>query len=396
MKALVLGGGMVGSAIAADLAADPRLAVTVADRSDEALARLGKLAQQAGRALTPVRADCSDPARITVLAADADVVVGALSSVLGLSALRAVIEARRPYVDISFMAEDALALSGLAAERGVTAVVDCGVAPGMSNLLCGHAAARLDPCERLEIYVGGLPVLRRWPYEYKAPFAPHDVLEEYTRPSRLVEDGRLVVREALSEPELLEFEGVGTLEAFNTDGLRSLASTLKVPWMKEKTMRYPGHIALMRVLRETGFFSKEPVAVRDAGPPDCVDGDGLVRVRPLDVTAALLFPKWTFDEREADLTVMRVTAVGREGGRRVRLRWDLLDRYDPETDTRSMSRTTGYPAAIVARWLLEKRFERPGVHPPETLGRDSGLVSEMLAELERRGVSYKAASPEPL
>ena len=382
MKALVLGGGMVGSAIAADLAADPRLAVSVADRSDEALARLAR------RGLSGVRADCSDPGRITALAAGADVVVGALSSVLGLSALRAVIEARKPYVDISFMAEDALALSGLAAERGVTAVVDCGVAPGMSNLLCGHAAARLEPCERLEIYVGGLPVLRRWPYEYKAPFAPHDVLEEYTRPSRLVEDGRLVVREALSEPELLEFEGVGTLEAFNTDGLRSLAFTLKVPWMKEKTMRYPGHIALMRVLRETGFFSKEPVGVPAAG--------GRASVRPLDVTAAQLFPKWTFDEREADLTVMRVTAVGREGGRRVRLQWDLLDRYDPETDTRSMSRTTGYPAAIVARWLLDKRFERPGVHPPETLGREPALVAEMLAELARRGVVYQAAAPEPV
>jgi saccharopine dehydrogenase-like NADP-dependent oxidoreductase len=388
MKALVLGGGMVGSAIAADLAADARLAVTVADRSDEALARLAR------RGLSGVRADCSDPARITALASGADVVIGALSSVLGLAALRAVIEARKPYVDISFMAEDALALSGLATERGVTAVVDCGVAPGMSNLLCGHAAARLDPCERLEIYVGGLPVLRRWPYEYKAPFAPHDVLEEYTRPARLVEDGRLVVREALSEPELLEFEGVGTLEAFNTDGLRSLASTLRVPWMKEKTMRYPGHIALMRVLRETGFFSKEPVTVAAAGGGG--DAGRRTSVRPLDVTAALLFPKWTFDEREADLTVMRVTAVGREGGRRVRLQWDLLDRYDPETDTRSMSRTTGYPAAIVARWLLDKRFERPGVHPPETLGRDPGLVSEMLAELGRRGVTYQATSPEPL
>ncbi|HZM01076.1 MAG TPA: saccharopine dehydrogenase C-terminal domain-containing protein [Planctomycetota bacterium] len=378
MKALVLGGGMVGSAIAADLAGDRRLAVTVADRSDAALARLAKLG------LASVRADCSDPAKVTALASGADVVVGALSSTLGLATLRAVIEARKPYVDISFLAEDPLALSGLAQERGVTAVVDCGVAPGMSNLLGGHAAARLSPCERLEIYVGGLPAVRRWPYEYKAPFAPHDVLEEYTRPARLVEDGRLVVREALSEPELLEFEGVGTLEAFNTDGLRSLAYTLKVPWMKEKTMRYPGHIALMRVLRETGFFGKEPVAVRAAG-----GAGGEVSVRPLDVTAALLFPKWTFDEGEADLTVMRVSAVGREGGRRVRLQWDLLDQYDPETNTRSMSRTTGYPAAIAARWLLEKRFERPGVHPPETLGADASLVEEMLRELASRGVRYR-------
>jgi lysine 6-dehydrogenase len=283
-------------------------------------------------------------------------------------------------VDISFMAEDPLQLSALAQARGVTAVVDCGVAPGMSNLLCGHAAARLDPCESLAIYVGGLPVERRWPFEYKAPFAPHDVLEEYTRPSRVVERGEIVVKEALSEPELLDFPGVGTLEAFNTDGLRSLATTLPVPWMKEKTMRYPGHIALMRVLRETGFFSKEPLTVRGPG--------GKAQVRPLDVTAALMFPKWTFEEGEADLTVMRVSAVGVEAGRRVRLTWDLFDRYDPETRTRSMSRTTGYPATIVARWLAEGRFRRPGVHPPETLGADAGLVQAMLQELAARGVRY--------
>lgn len=385
MKALVLGGGMVGSAMAVDLARDPRLQVTVADRSEEALARLSRLG------LTAVRADCSDADKVTSLAAGADVVVGALSSVLGLATLHAVIEARKPYVDISFMADDPLELSGLAKERGVTAVVDCGVAPGMSNLLCGHAAARLDPCERLEIYVGGLPVVRRWPYDYKAPFAPHDVLEEYTRPSRIVEDGNIVVREALSEPELLEFDGIGTLEAFNTDGLRSLAYTLKVPWMKEKTMRYPGHIALMRVLRETGFFSKDPVTVR-AAVGDAAGGSttgGSATVRPLDVTAALLFPKWTFDEREADLTVMRVTGIGHEGGRRVRLQWDLLDSYDPETNTRSMSRTTGFPAAIMARWLLDKRFERPGVHPPETIGKEPALVAEMLRELAARGVHYR-------
>ncbi len=376
MKALVLGGGMVGSAMALDLAADRRFQVTVADRSEETLARL------AARGLRTSRADCSAAAAVTRLAQDADIVLGALSSVLGLSTLRTVIEAGKPYVDISFMADDPLQLDGLARERGVTAVVDMGVAPGMSNLLCGHAAARLQPCESLEIYVGGLPVERRRPFEYKAPFAPHDVLEEYTRPSRVVERGEVVVKEALSEPEYLDFPGVGTLEAFNTDGLRSLASTLRVPWMKEKTMRYPGHIALMRVLRETGFFSKEPLAVRGPG--------GSAQVRPLDVTAALMFPKWTFDEGEEDLTVMRVSATGVEGGRRVRLVWDLFDRYDRETRTRSMSRTTGYPATIVARWLAEGRFRRPGVHPPEALGADAALVDLMLKELAARGVRYEA------
>jgi len=365
MKAMVLGGGMVGSVIARDLASEPGWQVTVADVREPVLARLAE------RGLGTVRADLSDPAAVTRTVAGHDVVVGALSSALGLQTLRAVIAAGRPYVDISFMAEDATQLSSLAADAGVTAVVDCGVAPGFSNLMIGWAAARLEPLERLEVYVGGLPRVRTWPYDYKAPFAPSDVIEEYTRPSRLVENGKLVIKEALSEPELIDFPGVGTLEAFNTDGLRSLLHTLRgVPDMVEKTLRYPGHIALMRAFRETGLFSQEPIEI------------GGQRVRPLDVTAALLFPKWAYAPGEADLTVLRVIVSGARG----RIEWDLLDHYDAATDTRSMSRTTGFPAAVMARWLATGKVRRPGVHPPETLGREPGLLDEMVRELDKRGV----------
>jgi lysine 6-dehydrogenase len=370
-RALVLGGGMVGSAMAADLAADSTLEVTVADMRADVLERLA-----AGLGVATVAADLSDASTVTRLAGEHDVVLGALASRLGLQTLRAVIEARKPYADISFMAEDATELSALARDRGVTAVVDCGVAPGMSNMAAGHAAARLDPCDRIEIYVGGLPAVRRWPFEYKAPFAPADVLEEYTRPARVVEHGSIIVKEALTEVELLDFPGVGTLEAFNTDGLRSLVHTLDVPNMVEKTMRYPGHTEIMRVLRHTGFFSKTPIEV--AGQ----------QVVPLELTSALLFPKWAFEDGEADITVMRVIATGQEQGQPTRLVWDLFDRYDPSTNTRSMSRTTGYPCTIMARLLLEKRFDRPGVHPPEVLGKDPGVLEYFVEHLRQRGVCY--------
>jgi saccharopine dehydrogenase-like NADP-dependent oxidoreductase len=372
-RVIILGAGMVGSAMAMDMAPDPDLDVTVADVRDEALARVASAYGVQTR-----QADLGDPSVVRELVGDYDMVLGALSSVIGLQTLRAVIEAGKPYSDISFMAEDATQLSELARERGVTAVVDCGVAPGMSNLLAGHAASVLDPCERIEIYVGGLPVERHWPYEYKAGFAPHDVIEEYVRPSRVVEGGKVVVKQALSEPELLEFAGIGTLEAFNTDGLRSLVESLDVPDMVEKTMRYPGHIELMRIFRETGLFSKEPV-----------DVDGKM-VRPLDLTAAMLFPKWTFEEGEADLTVMRVSAHGKRDGRPTRLTWDLLDYYDPKTKTRSMSRTTAFPATIMARMMLAGRFDRPGVFAPEIPGQVPGLVDEMLEQLRKRGVRYEA------
>jgi saccharopine dehydrogenase-like NADP-dependent oxidoreductase len=376
-RAVILGAGMVGSAMAADLAGDDGFEVTVVDARPQALARLA--------ARCPVRtieADLGDPAIVRRTVSDFDLVLGALSSVIGLQTLRAVITTGRPYCDISFMAEDATTLDALARQHGSTAVVDCGVAPGLSNLMAGEAALRLNPCERIVIYVGGLPVERRWPWEYKAGFAPSDVIEEYTRPARLMVGGKVVVREALSEPELLEFPGLGTLEAFNTDGLRSLASTLSVPDMAEKTLRYPGHIALMRVLRDTGLFSKTPITV------------GGQAVRPLDVTSALLFPKWTYDDGEADLTVMRVMAEGVEAGRRVRLVYELADRYDPATRTRSMSRTTAFPATIIARQIAEGRFP-PGVHPPEVLARNRDLLPHLVSELGRRGVKVESRV-EPL
>ncbi|HTM22105.1 MAG TPA: FAD-dependent oxidoreductase [Kofleriaceae bacterium] len=368
-RAVVLGGGMVGATIAADLASDPSFQVTVVE------ARPARLQQLAATGLVTRQADLSDPATVRAVAADFDLVVGALPSVFGLQTLRAVIEAGRNYVDISFMPDDPLPLGELAVQRGVIAVVDCGVAPGVSNMMAGRAAAELDPCERIDMCVGGLPVVRQWPFEYKAGFAPSDVLEEYTRPARLVEHGKLVVREALSEPELLELPGVGTVEAFNTDGLRSLIFTLKVPTMRERTLRWPGHIELMRVFRDLGLFSKEPIEVKG------------VRVVPLEITSALLFPKWTFGEGEADLTVMRVEAHGRKDGHPTTMRWDLFDQYDPATGTRSMSRSTAFPATLVARMIAGGRFPLgPGVHPPEIPAQQPGFLDEVLAGLRQRGV----------
>jgi lysine 6-dehydrogenase len=369
MRILILGGGMIGSAMAMDLARRGQWDVTVADRSEGALARIATRCF-----VKTIAADLSDPEVVKTVAGEHDLVIGALPSLIGLQTLRAVIEAGRDMVDISFMPENALELDAFARERGVTAVVDCGVAPGVSNMMAGFGAASLEACERIEIYVGGLPVQRRWPFDYKAGFAPHDVIEEYVRPARVVENGRIVVKEALSEPELMDFPGVGTLEAFNTDGLRSLAYTLDVPFMKEKTLRYPGHIQLMRAFRETGLFSKESLEV------------GGQWVRPLDATAALLFPKWAFEEGEADVTVLRVIVEGRGSQGRETWTWDLLDTYDEITGLRSMSRTTAFPATVMASLMAEGAFRRPGVHPPEVPGAEPGLLARVLRELDARGV----------
>ncbi len=184
----------------------------------------------------------------------------------------------------------------------------------------------------------------------------------------------MVTKRALSDVETIEIDGVGTLEAFVTDGLRSLVQTIQAETMVERTLRYPGHAALMRVFRESGFFSHEAIDVKGE------------RVRPIDVTSALLFPKWTFADGEADLTAMRVLVEGRAAGARRRYEWHVLDRFDPATGLRSMSRTTAFSAAAVARLIASGAFERPGVCAPEAIGGQPALLERVLTELRSRGI----------
>lgn len=369
MNVTVLGAGRVGQAMVKDLVRDADLWITVADRSSQALAALGDIPQVQG-----ILADLRAPGKVAALVDHADLVICAVPGFLGFETLRKVIEAGKNVVDISFFEEDPFLLDDLARAQGVTAIVDCGVAPGLCNILAGHGESLFDRLERYVCYVGGLPKVRQWPYEYKAVFSPIDVLEEYTRPARFVEYGHQVIRPALSDVELLDLPGVGTLEAFNTDGLRTLQQTLSAPFMKEKTLRYPGHAGLMRVFRETGLFEKTPVEV-----------DG-VPVIPLALTSRLLFDRWQLLEGEQDFTVMQVILEGDLGGRRFRYVYDLLDHYDPVTQTTSMARTTGYTATIVARQVLRGKFTHKGICPPEFLGRDANCYADLLAECACRNI----------
>ena len=366
-RVLIAGCGAIGSAIAFDLARDGTHDVTIADIDADRLQRAS--AQTGART---VLADLSQGGTLSRLASDHDLVVGALPSVLGCQSLSEAIAARRPMVDVSFMAEDPLALDARARDHGVTAVVDCGVAPGLSHMIVGFAATRMSSVERVAIYVGGLPAARGSLFDYKAPFSPFDVIEECVRPARIVEDGRVAVREALEEPELLHIDGFGEVEAFLTDGLRTLTRTIPSRFMVEKTLRYPGHRAAMAALRDAGLFSTAAVEA------------GGRTIRPIDVTAALLFPRWQYEDGEPDLTILRVVVEGRREGRDVRCTANLLDRYDAATGLRSMSRTTAFPAASVVR-LIERHVFAPGVHPPEAVGR-LGLLDDVLNDLAARGV----------
>lgn len=374
-KVVVLGGGMVGGFMARALAADPGWQVTLCDRDPAALARAAARAPLATR-----QADLADPAAVRAAVDGADLAVGAVPGFMGFRTVQTVLEAGRPIVDISFFPEDPFDLDALARAHGLTCVVDCGVMPGLGGMLGAHLLRGLDRATSLSIMVGGLPAERRWPTEYKAPFSPIDVIEEYTRPARLRERGEIVVRPALSEPELVDMPGVCTLEAFNTDGLRTLLRTLDVPTMREKTLRYPGHIEKMRALRVLGFFSETPVEVRGAG-------GGVTHVRPLDITAKLLFAEWTLEPGMPELTVMRVEVEGEHRGRRILRRADLLDRTDPATGDASMSRTTGYPAVAAAGLWRDGLLRAPGVIAPETLAQgDAPVFPKLLERLEAFGI----------
>lgn len=375
-RVAVLGGGLVGGFIARELAKYEDIELTLYDRDEAVLANCAKTAK-----LATQQADLSDTAAIAAIAGAADLVMGAVPGRLGLAMLRTVIEAGTDCIDISFFPEDAAQLDGLAREKGVRVVVDCGVMPGLGGMLAARFSRQFDKPQSMRILVGGLPLERSWPFEYKAPFSPADVIEEYIRPARYIVDGKLVTMPALSEIELLDFPGIGTLEAFNTDGLRSIMATLPYPSMVEKTLRYPGHAEKMRMLRELGFFGEEPLAVSSGS------------VVPLELTSRLLFDNWKLRAGMRELTVMRVEATGLKDGRLLSLRCDVLDHTDPDSGDFSMARTTGLPAILCARMLLAGKLGiEPGITAPETLGFDETRLNYIIRGMQHFGVQFDYGS----
>jgi lysine 6-dehydrogenase len=371
-KVVVLGAGLVGKAMAIDLASN--FEVTSLDFNPEALMELEK------SGIRTMKADFANLDQLASLIKPFDLVVGAVPGFMGLQTARTVIEAGKNMVDISFFPEDPFQLDELAKKKNVTIVTDCGVAPGMGNIILGYHNKRMK-ITNYECLVGGLPAVREWPYEYKAVFSPIDVIQEYIRPARYVQNSETVIREALSDTELVHFPGVGTLESWNSDGLRSLIQTMpNIPNMIEKTLRYPGCVEYLRVLRETGFFSYEEIEVNG------------MKVRPVDVTAKLLFPKWKLKPGEEEFTVMRIRIEGDENGKHKKYEYNLLDRTDKKTNTLSMARTTGYTCTAAVNLVMANKFTRKGICPPEYLGEEESDFRFVVDYLAKRGVHYSVGA----
>jgi saccharopine dehydrogenase-like NADP-dependent oxidoreductase len=353
-KVVVLGAGRVGKVIASDLSKD--FDVTSADLNESALVSLA--------ARYPVKTrvtDLANAAAISEAIKDADLVICAVPGFMGFQTLKTIIENGKDVVDISFFAEDPLELDALARQKNVIAAVDCGIAPGNSDFIAGYYAGRMQ-IHDFEFLVGGLHFSRTGPNGYLPTFSPPDVWEEYIRPARYVVDNKLVTMPALSEPEILVFNVAGhhlVLEAFNTDGLRSLITTMhnRIPNMKEKTLRYPGHIDYIRELRDSG----------KPWHPDT----------------------WKPGDDEDEYTLLQVNLSGTQDGAPKKLSFTLFATYDPATGMSSMSRSTGYTCTGVARCVLDGAYTRKGISPPSYIGEAPGCLDRIFTHLRDRNIIFE-------
>jgi len=377
-RIVVLGCGTVGRHMAIDLCKDPSYEVVSVDIHRDTLEHL------ASEYPVKIRVeDLSTAKGVMNAVEDADIVIGSVPYSIGYEMLENVIRAGKNIVDISYFSEDPFSLDDLAKAKGVIAVVDCGVVPGMGNIILGDHTRKMKVAG-YECYVGGIPKSRNAPLGYKSPFPVIEVLEEYAESGAIVEDGKVVVRPMLSETMTIDVDRVGTLACLNSNGLRTLIRTMDIPDMFEKTLRYPEHVDLMRIFRDTGFLNMTPIQVEGGS------------VRPIDIAASLLSPLWKYEPGEADITVMKLVITGEEDGKPVTYTYDMYDEYDPSTETLSMARTTGYTCTAVTRLVLDGGYSQRGISPPEFVGRVDGCWKSVERYLEDRGIHCKMIRDELL
>jgi len=374
MRILVVGCGKVGSEIARDLATSDEVDSIVAmDASSQNLKLLRKRVPK----IRTVKLSISQKTPLHALLGKVDLVCGALPGRLGFDLMSETVKAGKDTVDISYTPRDAFLLQRRAKEVGCRVVPQCGVAPGFTNMCVGDASRRVEKMNSVEIFVGGLPEKPEPPLNYRIVFSLEDVVNEYSRPVQVIEDGKLKKVDALSGRGLTSFPGVGRLEYFLTDGLGSLPRSYpRTREMHEFTLRYPGHADMMQTLRALGFFERNPVKI-----------DG-VEVEPRQLSIELLRPAMSQGSPE-DFLALRVDVKGLSQGKKIHLRYQLLDHYNRRSGVSAMARTTAYPCTSVALLMGRGEIKESGIITPERIAQNERLFQFVLGRLDEHDVTMK-------
>jgi saccharopine dehydrogenase-like NADP-dependent oxidoreductase len=369
MKILSVGCGYIGSILAEELVKNLDFErLTICDRAKQ---NLEKIANKLGEKVHPVQLDFSKYSNLLKIIEDADLVIGLAPGKLGFSVMKACVEKQKNLVDLSYMVEDPMVFDKQAVDSGIVIIPDCGVAPGLSNILIGQASTQLDELEDVVVYVGGLPQNPRPPLNYKVTWSVEDLFEEYTRKTKIVKNYELVEVEALEGLEDVEFEGIGVFEAFFTDGVRTLHQTIKAKNIWEKTLRYKGHVEKIKFLIKLGLLSKERLRTAP--------------ISPWEFMCKFWTERLSFFE-EKDVVLMRGIITGRKGSTRLKHTFEVVDFFDEKRNITAMGRTTAYTAFAVIKQLFENKIEQRGVIPPEILGMNISLSKEIEKLLKERNI----------
>src|SRR5215210_2348200 len=375
MKMLVLGAGLQGCACAYDLLQNPAVTqVTLADLRPDKLPKF--LSGDWRGRLQTIRLDVSDSAAVRSAFSEQRAVMSAIPYYYNGPMAKAAVEGGCHFSDLGGNTEIVLEQKKLhqqAEAHGISVIPDCGLAPGMVNILAAEGIRRLDAAERVKIFVGGLPQTPEPPLNYQIVYSLEGALDYYTTPSWVLRGGRPVQVDALSEVEPVEFPSpVGTLEAFHTGGGIStlpFAYDGKIDTMEYKTLRYPGHVAIMRPIRELGLLANQPIEVKGK------------KVVPRDVFIAAVHPR-LYKPEGRDLVALQVQVDGTKAGTRQAVTFRLIDYYDAKHGISAMMRTTGYSLSSTGQMQVEGRVTAKGVHTPDEAIPFGAYVSE----LGKRGV----------
>jgi lysine 6-dehydrogenase len=356
MRLLVLGAGLQGTACAFDLLNEPSVSqVQLADRVGVTLP--GFLQAHVGARLVPLTLDIRDEAAVRAAFANCDGVMSAVPYYFNGMLARLAVEAGVHFTDLggnTAIVQEQKQLDAAARAKGVSVIPDTGLAPGMVNVIAQHGIDQFDTVESVKLFVGGLPQHPEPPLGYQIAYSIEGMVDYYTTPSLVVRDSQPATVEALSELEAVHFDApVGELEAFHTaGGLSTMVYRYagKIPVMEYKTLRYPGHAAIMRSIRDLGLLGLDAVDVKGQ------------QVVPRDVFVKVAGDK--LRKGKPDLVALRVVVTGTAGGVQRTRGWEVVDRYDAQHGISAMMRTTGYTLSITGQ-LQASGAIAPGVHTPD-------------------------------